>query len=337
MKAMILNAPRELSLAQVKNPVTGAGSALVHVTHTGVCGTDLKIFDGSIPVQYPRVMGHEMVGEVVEISDSVTCKSGDRVIIDPMVSCGSCFHCRLGQSNLCPHGFVLGRDADGGFAEFIVAPVVNIFRLPDEIGSEDAPLIQVATTCIHAQRLVSCFPAESLVVMGLGVTGQLHVQLAKTRGAAPLIGVTRSAFKGDLAKRFGADAILSPAENLAQEVLRLTSGRGADIVIETTGRTEALVQAIEMSRPGGRLLLFGINTATEGKLPFYQLYYKELTVLNARAAKGEDYETCIQLARRGALQLNPLVTHRFPLTDLKQSIEMVGSSEDIRLKVILEH
>jgi L-iditol 2-dehydrogenase len=337
MKAMVLNAPRELALAQVENPVFAPATALIRVTHTGVCGTDLKIFNGAIPVRYPRVMGHEMVGEVLESSDPAVCNSGDRVIVDPMVYCGKCFHCRAGQTNLCPNGFILGRDADGGFAEFITVPLVNVFRLPVEIKSEDAPLIQVATTCFHAQRLTSCFPAESVVVMGLGVTGQLHVQMAKARGAAPLIGVTRSSFKAGLAWRFGTDAIIAPTENLACEILQQTAGRGADLVIETTGRTEALVQAIDIARHGGRLLLFGINTAIEGKLPFYQLYFKELTLLNARAAKGEDYETCIEMARRGTLQFEPLVTHRFPLTDLKHSIEMVDSNEERRLKVILEH
>ena len=337
MKAMVLRSPRNLSLAQVEDPAPIAAGALIRVTHTGVCGTDLKIFNGAIPVQYPRIMGHEMVGEVEESSDLNVCKPGDRLIVDPMVSCGTCFHCRIGQSNLCRNGFVLGRDADGGFAEWIVAPLANIFLLPREIRSQDAPLIQVATTCLHAQRLAPCFPGESVVVMGLGVTGQLHVQLAKTRGAAPLIGVSRSPFKGELAQRFGADAILSPGADLVREVLKQTSGRGADLVIETTGRTEALAQAIEMSRHGGRLLLFGINTATEGKLPFYQLYFKELTVFNARAAKKEDYEPCIDLGRRGTLQFEPLVTHRLPLSELKRSIELVDSNENGRLKVILEH
>jgi L-iditol 2-dehydrogenase len=337
MKAMVLKAPRELSLTQVKSPTPAAACALIRVTHTGVCGTDLKIYNGTISVQYPRVMGHEMVGNVEESSDLAVCKPGDRVIVDPMVYCGRCFHCRIGQTNLCPNGFVLGRDADGGFAEFIVVPLVNVFAPPKEVLSQDAPLIQVATTCLHAQRLVPYFPGESVLVMGLGVTGQLHVQLAKARGAAPVIGLTRSPFKGDMALRFGADAALVPGENLAEEVLGRTAGRGADVVIETTGRTEALAQAIEMARFGGRLLLFGINTSTNGRLPFYQLYFKQLTLFNARAAKGEDYETCMDLLRSGALQFSPLVTHRFPLTDLKRSIEMVDSSEEKRLKVILEH
>ena len=114
MKAMVLNAPRELALGDVARPAVGPGQVLVRVTHTGVCGTDLKIFSGAIPVRYPRIMGHEMIGEVADAGDSDALKVGDRVIVDPELFCGACFHCRIGQTHLCPKGQLLGRDANGG-------------------------------------------------------------------------------------------------------------------------------------------------------------------------------------------------------------------------------
>jgi 2-desacetyl-2-hydroxyethyl bacteriochlorophyllide A dehydrogenase len=326
-----------MALGEVEVPRLEAAQVRIRVTHTGVCGTDLKIYNGSIPVRYPRVMGHEVVGEVIECGGNGGLRAGDRVIIDPMVYCGTCFHCRIGQTNLCPNGVVLGRDADGGFAEYIDAPTANIFRLPASIPSQTAPLIQVATTCLHAQRLTQLFPGESVVIMGLGVTGQLHVQLAKARGASPVIGTSRSLFKGELAKHLGADITLQSGEGLVREVLNATSGRGADLVIETTGKVEALADALNMARSGGRLLLFGINTASEGKLPFYQFYFKELALFNARAAKGEDYDNCIDLVQRSVVRLEPLITHTLPFRELKQGIEMLGSDIDARLKVIIEH
>ena len=153
MRAMVLTAPGELVLDDVARPVANAREVLVRVTHSGICGTDYKIFNGSIPVRYPRIMGHEMSGEVVDPGDTAF-RAGDHVIIDPELWCGVCFHCRVGQTNLCPNGQLLGRDANGGFAEYLAAPVTNVFPLPVTIDRRAAPMIQVLTTCLHAQRQI---------------------------------------------------------------------------------------------------------------------------------------------------------------------------------------
>jgi 2-desacetyl-2-hydroxyethyl bacteriochlorophyllide A dehydrogenase len=271
MKAMVLSAPNELALGEVARPAIGEGQVLVRVTYSGICGTDYKIYSGAIPVRYPRIMGHEMIGEVVEAGPDANVRRGDRAIIDPELYCGSCFHCRIGQTHLCPKGMLLGRDANGGFAEYVVAPASHVFPLPESIDNQTAPLIQVLTTCLHAQRQINIFPGETVAVMGLGVTGQLHVQLAKARGAT-VIGITRSAEKRELALRLGADLAFPGGEEAIQKVRAATEGRGADVVIECTGMLPVLSDAIHMARSGGRLLLFGIITAKQGELPFYDLY-----------------------------------------------------------------
>ena len=337
MKAMVLRAPGDLVLDDVARPGPGARQVLVRVTHSGVCGTDYKIYNGAIPVSYPRIMGHEMIGEVVEGGDADALRPRDRVIIDPELYCGACFHCRIGQTNLCPNGMLVGRDTDGGFAEYVTAPASHVFRLPDSIDSRTAPLIQVLTTCLHAQRQVNIFPAESVVVFGLGVTGQLHVQLAKARGASPIIGITRSAEKRALAEKLGADLTIPGGEGVVQQVREATEGRGADVVIETTGVLASLAASVSMARFGGRLLLFGIFTEKEGTLPFYDLYFKELALINSRVAKSEDYPASIALVERGIVQLEPLVSNVMPLGELKTAIGLVGSASGRRMKIILEH
>jgi len=337
MKAMVLRAPLELVQDEVARPGLNASHVLVRITHSGVCGTDFKIYSGAIPVSYPRIMGHEMVGEVVEASDLDEFRPGDRVIIDPELYCGACFHCRIGQTHLCPHGKLIGRDTNGGFAEYVTAPASHVFRVPESIESRTAPLIQVLTTCLHAQRQVNIFPGESVVVLGLGVTGQLHVQLAKARGASPVIGVTRSAEKRELAQELGADLTVPVGEGAANNIREATEGRGADVIIETTGVLPSLAAAIAMARFGGRLLLFGIITAKEGELPFYDLYFKELAVINSRVAKSEDYPSSINLVERGIVRLEPLVSNVMPLGELKTAIGMLGSESGQRMKIILEH
>jgi threonine dehydrogenase-like Zn-dependent dehydrogenase len=219
----------------------------------------------------------------------------------------------------------------------VTAPADHVFRLPDSIDSRTAPLIQVLTTCLHAQRLASISPGESVVVLGLGVAGQLHVQLAKARGAGRVIGITRSAAKRELAQKLGADLTLASGDGTIQKVLEATESRGADLIIDTTGAIPSLADAIHMARFGGRLLLFGIITATEGALPFYQLYFKELALINARVAKSEDYPESIDLVQRGIVRLEPLISHVMPFRELRTAIGMLNSEGGQRMKIILEH
>ncbi len=337
MKAVVLKAPGDLSFDDVQQPAADGNEVLIRVTHSGVCGTDLKIYQGAIPVSHPLIMGHEMIGEVVAGGDEEGFEPGDRVIVDPVIFCGTCFHCRAGQSNLCPHGTLLGRDQDGGFAEYLAVAPGNLYPVPDRIPDRSAPLIQVLTTCVHAQRLAPIFPGESVVILGLGVTGQMHLQLAKARGAYPVIGVTRSAWKRELAERLGADLTLSVGQEVWAGVLEATGGRGADLVIECVGAASTLAESILLARSGGRVLIFGIITATEGKLPFYQLYYKELTIINARAAKGEDYPSSIDLVRREEVQLDPLISHSLSLGELDKALQLVAARNANPMKIVLEH
>src|SRR5437660_11033108 len=336
MKGMVLRAPTDLVVDDVAVPAADpARDVLVRVTHSGICGTDFKIYSGAIPVSYPRIMGHEMIGEVVSAGNSAV-SPGDRVIVDPELYCGACFHCRIGQTHLCPQGMLLGRDANGGFAEYVTAPASQVFALPQSIDSQTAPLIQVLTTCLHAQRQINIFPGETVAVLGLGVTGQLHVQLAKARGAT-VMGITRSGEKRELAVQLGADLAFPGGEEAIRKVREATGGRGADVVIECTGMLPVLADGIHMARSGGRLLLFGIITAKQGELPFYDLYFKELALINARVAKSEDYPNSIALVQRGMVRLEPLVSHVMPLGELKAAIGMLGSDNGRRMKIILEH
>ena len=328
MRAMVLRAPGDLTLDDVALPQAPSGHVLVRITHSGLCGTDLKIYKGAIPAQYPLIMGHEMVGELA---------GGGRVIIDPVLSCGTCFHCRLGQTNLCPAGGLIGRETNGGFAEYAAVPASQVFRLPDSIESAGAPLIQVATTCLHAQRLAQLSLGESVAVIGLGVSGQLHVQLAKARGAGQVIGISRSQFKNDLARQMGADVAIESGPTALAQVLEATEGRGADVVIECTGVMTSIADAIRMARFGGRIVLFGITSATSGTLPFYDLYFKELTLINNRAATAQDFPVMINLVDRGVVRLEPLVTHRMALEELGTALGMVEDSAEQRLKIILDH
>jgi 2-desacetyl-2-hydroxyethyl bacteriochlorophyllide A dehydrogenase len=345
MKAVVLRKPYDLAVADVARPEPARDQVLVRVTNSGICGTDLKIYTGAMPAAYPVIMGHEMAGEVLDGADESRVRRGDRVLVDPVLFCGACFDCRAGRTNLCPHGAVIGREVNGGFADFVVAPRTHVYPLPASIDSRTAPLIQVLTTVLHAQRRADVGrvprsgPAErqSVAVIGLGVSGQLHVQLAKARGAGPVIGITRSAWKRSVADRLGADLTATTGEAGILGVRDATQGHGADVVIESTGMVKCIGDAIAMVRPGGTVVLFGIYTASDGALPFYQLYYKEPTVISARAALAEDFPESIALVATGRVALDPLVTQVLPVTELTQALGLLESDADGRMKIILEN
>jgi 2-desacetyl-2-hydroxyethyl bacteriochlorophyllide A dehydrogenase len=336
MQAVVLRAPRDLGLERVAAPAPGNDEVLLRVTHGGICGTDYSLYTGAMPAAYPRILGHEIVADV-EVSHSAHVAGGQRVLVDPALSCGRCFCCRAGLTNLCPAAGLIGRETDGGFAEFVAVPSRHVFVLPPAIDSRTAPLIQVLTTCYHAQRFIDILPAQCVVVTGLGVSGQLHVQLARARGARPVIGVSRSAWKRGLAERLGADVTMSTGPDVPAAVRETTGGLGADVVIECTGKTTVIAQAVEMARPGGTILLFGTSTESRSELSFYQMYFKELKLVNSRAAKAEDFPASIALVAGGAVKLEPLVTHVLPMPSLGEAIGLMGGDADERLKIVLEN
>ena len=333
MKAMVLTAPKSVALRDVDSPTPGPDETLVRVSHSGICGTDLKIYQGAIPVKLPRIMGHESIGEVVSGSGLT---AGSQVIVDPVTYCGACYQCRKGQTQLCPNGTLIGRDVDGGFAEYVVAPSDNVHVIPAGVPLDQAPLVQPMTTVLHGQSMAGVGSGDAVVIIGLGVTGLLHVQVAKSRGADLVIGITRSGWKRDLAEELGADITFAPDETVVDRVREATGDRGGgDLVIESVGSLGVLAQAMEMVRLGGRVLPFGILTMTEGALPFYDFYFKEILLVNARAAKADDFPASIELVKNGAVSLEPLITDHIPLVEMNTALDKLEAGEGI--KIILDH
>ena len=336
MRAALLTEPNNLNITEVDTPICGENDVLVKISHVGICGTDTKIFDGGIPSNLPIVMGHEAVGEIIKGNAVDGSKVGESVIIDPVLHCGTCFYCNRADTHLCENGGLLGREVNGVFAEYVAAPAKNVFALGGKINETEAPLIQVMTTVLHAQNRANIHPGEVVVVLGLGVTGLLQIQVAKALGAKTVIGVSRNSHKRQLAVSMGADAAVDHGEGAKAEVLDYSDGRGADVVIEAIGYVSLLAEAMELSRVGGKIIPFGIYSATEGNLPFYEFYFKELNIINARAALPSDFPACIKLVEEGKVNLAPFITHRFPLNDLSDAIKLLMMPSDERLKVILE-
>ncbi len=324
MRAAVLERAGTVTVRDVPRPAA-AGRALVRVGQAGLCGTDVKIFSGDIPVAVPRVLGHEMTGWVAQ---SGRLPAGTPVLVNPASFCGLCDLCRRDLPQLCRRGALLGRDTDGCFAEFVAVDEGCLHPLP--AGLAGAGLLQVLSTCVHAQ---SGLPeVESAVVVGLGVAGLLHLQLLALRGTGMLIGISRSAAKRELALAMGATVVAAP-EAVDGLVADATGGRGAGLAVECAGTPQTLALAMRLAGAGGTVIAFGIVPAAGG-LPTYEWYRKELTIRSPRAARPRDYDTAVALAARGRLVLAPLVTARFPLADAARALAACG--EPGQLKVLLE-
>lgn len=328
MKAVRVTGPDVVEIAEVPEPSPGALYEVM-VDLVGICGTDTKILAGKIPVQYPRIMGHEAVGRVASAPSGGHFAPGDRVLVDPGIACGWCDLCLAGRPHLCRNGGLMGRDVDGAFTERVLVPENRLIAVPESVSVKASGLLQVLGTCVHAMKTIDAFPGRVAAVIGLGVAGQLFTQLLAI-GGVTVVGITRSEWKRQLALEMGASAAADPAH--AAEVLeQLTGGRGPALVVEAVGTEATLAKAIEIGGIGGKILAYGTITEGGAGLPYYQLYHKELTIHNPRAAVIGDYADGVALVATGALRLEPIVTHELALEDAGKAFELVHDSSALKV------
>lgn len=330
LRAAFLDRPGVIDVRTTADPEPTADEASIRVRAVGICGTDLNIANGQIPVAYPRVLGHEIVGELVD-PGRTGLAAGTIVLVDPGLSCGTCPQCREGRTNICTNGGLLGRDADGGLRELLPIPSTHVHPVPQHVDDRVAPMVQVLATCVHGQSLLPIAPGETVAIVGLGVTGLFHVQLAKQAGAT-VVGITRSAEKRALAERLGADVTV-PAEG--REVADVWRAVGdVDVVIECAGLVSTLARSIELARVGGRILAYGvIGHGAEGSLPYYDLYYKELAIAWARSALPQDFEVALDLVADGHVVFEPLVSARFPLEDSTEAFAAAAAPGALKILI----
>ncbi len=328
MRAVRVSSPSAIELADVPEPAAG-NAVLVRSGQVGICGTDVKILAGKIPVEYPRIMGHEMVGEVVAAPKGSPYPVGTRVLVDPGVACGWCHLCRAGRFNICINGGLLGRDVDGVFTEFVTVPINRLVPVPPEISDKASGVLQVLGTCVHAVKTIDSFPGRVAAVIGLGVAGQLITQLLRLRGMT-VVGITRSEWKRELAAESGTHFPVAP-DGAGAMLDEVTSGRGPDLVVEAVGIEATLAEAIELAGTGGEVLVYGTLTGGDSGLPYYQLYHKELTLHNPRAAVVGDYADGVALAASGSLNLEPIVTHELGLEDAEKAFELVHDPSSLKV------
>lgn len=337
-KTAALTAPRSFSILEQTMPALAPDHVVVRIAATAVCHTDLGIYKGQYAnLKYPVVMGHESTGVVEAAGEKVThVKAGDPVIINPIISCGHCDMCQREMQNLCRNAGLFGREVNGSLAEFVHVAGKYAHLLPRDIALDDATIIETLATVKHAQDRLGVRPGDSVVVIGQGTTGLLHTQLAVLAGAIPVIAVSRTRWKLDIARRMGAHHALDvSAEEALGEVMHITDNQGADVVIDTAGGAATLAAAIDMLKPGGRLSPYAVSHECCATFTTFPLYYKEISIIGSRALHPTDMAPSIALVANGKIDVKGFVSGTFPLSKTPEAFkEYEGNSGGVLRLVI---
>ena len=338
MRTALLQSPRKLDIVVREKPRPGPGEVLVRTAATAVCHTDLSIYTGAHPgVRYPVVMGHESTGTVDSVGEGVGLRTGAHVIINPIIACGHCDSCRRGAGNLCRNAGLFGREVEGSLSEYVKLPSQYIYELPAGLSLEKATLIETLATVRHAQNRAGLVKGESVVVLGQGTGGLLHTRLAVLTGASPVIAVSRTRWKLEMAEKMGATHVVaSSAIDAVEEVKRLTGGQGADLVIDAAGGAEALKAALAMLRPGGRFSAYSISHEPVHGFSTFPLYFGEISLIGSRALTAADMAPSIELVASGKVDVDGFVSAKYPLADTAEAFKEYEGNPGRILRIVID-
>jgi L-iditol 2-dehydrogenase len=342
MKALVLSDYKQLDIVDMAKPQPADDELLIRIQACGICGSDVHGYDGSTGRRIPPiVMGHEAAGIVEATGRAVSgFLPGDRVTFDSTVFCGKCFFCLRGQINLCDDREVIGVSTPayrrmGAFAEYVTVPARIAYLLPDNMPFAHAALIEAASVAVHAVSLTSIALNDTVVVVGAGMIGLLTMQAALLAGAGRVLVIDVDENRLELARGLGAtDTFNSRKGSTVDDLLQLTTGRGADAVLECVGTSVTVKLAIESVRKGGAVTLVG-NIAPTIEIGLQSVVTRQIRLQGSCASSGE-YPACISMMSRGTIRVEPLLSAVAPLEDGAAWFQRLYAREPGLLKVVLQ-
>ena len=326
-------------IREVKVPGFGRTDVLVKVNVASICGTDLHIYDwdrwAQNRIHPPLIPGHEFCGEVVAYGDEVTSvKEGDFVSAEMHVACGKCLLCRTGEAHICQNVKIIGVDTDGAFAEYVVIPESNIWKLDPAIPQEYASILDPLGNAVHTV-LAGEIAAKTLAITGAGPIGLFAIAVARAVGATTVFAVEVNQHRRRLAKEMKADYVLDPSkENVRAIVIERTGGLGVDVVLEMAGHPDAIRTAFDIVRRGGRISLLGLTSKPISVNFSEDIIFKGITVQGINGRRM--YQTWYQmtaLLKAGKLDLHPVITDRISMKDFSKGMERLKTGEASKILV----
>jgi len=329
----------DIRLEEIPIPKIGKGELLMRVMDSGICGSDVMQWYRIHKV--PLVLGHEVAGEVAEVGEGVSrYKKGDRISASHHVPCNECHHCLSGHQTVCDTlrktNFV-----PGGFAEYVRLPAINVkygvYPLYDDVTFEEATFIEPVACVLRGQRLAGMQRGKSVLVVGSGISGLLHIQMAKMNKASRIIATDISEFRLNTAERFGAFHTIRAKENVPERLRELNEGRLVDLVILCTGARSALAQALDSVVRGGTILIFAAaEKDVRIEKTVNDIFWRtEVTITSSYAGSPEDHIEALELIKDKKINVQDMITHRLKLSETQQGFGLVAEAND-SIKVIIK-
>nr|WP_290695503.1 Zn-dependent oxidoreductase [Halomonas sp. UBA3074] len=337
MKAFQVKAPHDYQVVEIEPPKVAAGEALVRVAFAGICGSDMHIIHGDNAfVRFPRITGHEFAGVVEAVGEGVTDVSvGARVCVDPVISCGNCYPCRIGRPNVCSSLEVIGVHRNGGFEELVAVPAANVHFLPEHIGLDAAALVEPYTIAANVLDRMQPHPGDRLMILGAGVIGLTILQMALAKGIDEVIVTDVINERLVAAKQLGATQVLNSREqDVEEEVLALTQGEGVPLIADAACVPALLPQMLRLASPAGRIGLLGFSVQPS-ELVQLEVIKKELTLVGSRL-NNRKFPEVLKLMASGQLDPLALVSHRLPLSNMPSAIDMLDHRPEEARKVLIK-
>lgn len=335
-RAIRINSPRNMEICDVAVPENpGMNEVLVRVKAAGICGSDYHIYLGTHPIgDYPRVIGHEFVGEVVEVGSSVSgLAPGDHIVADPMISCGTCYACKLGRNNICSSLQVRGVHIDGGFSERVVLPQKSVHKISKHLEWPDAALIEPFTIASQVVWRARIAEKDNVLIMGAGTIGLAVLQLVKKIGAKCTITDIFDSHL-DLAKKMGADNVINSSKEHVEELIQQeTAGAGMSVVIEAVGLTSLLEDAVSLAAPAGRIVVLGF-VKDPFRISHFDITIKELEIIGSRLNTNK-FPEVVTMFKRNDLNPGLLVSHKFHFTEAQKAFDLIEQKPGDVCKVVL--
>ncbi len=342
MRSIQLVAPRTLEEREMPQPPDpGPGEVTVRIRQVGICGSDMHFYlEGRVGLssaKYPQVLGHEPVGDVVAVGPRVTgLQAGDRVVIEPNLTCGHCEYCLIGRHNNCTSGvFLGGPHAPGLFRDYVTLPTRNVVRVPDTLGDREATLVEPLAVTMHLLELVEIRAGDTVAILGAGPIGMLCAATARLSGAGTIFIADRLPHRLKLAQGMGANVTVDVrSDSFTRIVHDATHGRGADVVIDAVGAAETINAGLAAARPCGTMILIGYSPETEIVVNVHMAMSKELRLQTLKRSNHRSHPA-IDLLASGRIPL-ALLTHTLPFSQTPRAFEMLEGYSDGAGKVIIE-